>query len=165
MPFASRSVKSGAVLPTGSSCAAGLSAFGFASAYADWSELVARDDLDLVSVTGPNFVHRDVAVAAAQAGRHLWVEKPAGRDAAETREIATAARAAGKQAAVGFNYRNVPAVERARQLVADGRLGRVEHVDIRLLAEAGYEPVASTLVDAFPHTPHVEVVTRFDRRR
>ena len=90
----------------------------------------------------PNFIHRDVAVAAAQAGRHLWVEKPAGRDVAETREIAAAVRTAGVQAAVGFNYRNAPAVERARQLVADGRLGRVEHVTVRLLADYAAHPDA-----------------------
>ncbi len=119
-----------------------IAAYGFEAAYADWRELVARADLDLVSVTGPNFVHRDVAVASAQAGRHLWLEKPAGRDVAETRQIATAVRAAGVQAAVGFNYRNAPAVERARQLVADGRVGRVEHVAVRLLADYAAHPDA-----------------------
>jgi predicted dehydrogenase len=119
-----------------------IAAYGFETAHADWRELVARDDLDLVSVTGPNFVHRDVAVAAARAGRHLWVEKPAGRDVAETRQIATAVRAAGVQAATGFNYRNAPAVDRARQLVADGRLGRVEHVTVRLLADYAAHPDA-----------------------
>ena len=117
-------------------------AYGFGTAYADWAELVRRDDLDLVSITGPNFVHRDVAVAVAQAGRHLWLEKPAGRNVAETREIADAARAAGIQSAVGFNYRNAPAVDRARQLIGDGRLGRIEHVTVRLLADYAAHPDA-----------------------
>ncbi len=121
---------------------AAVAAYGFGAAYAEWRDLLARDDLDLVSVTGPNFVHREVAVAAAQAGRHLWVEKPAGRNAAETREIAAAVRAAGVQSAVGFNYRNAPAVERARQLIADGRLGTVEHLTIRLLADYAAHPDA-----------------------
>jgi predicted dehydrogenase len=119
-----------------------VAGYGFGTAYADWRELVAREDLDLVSVTGPNFVHRDVAVAAARAGRHLWVEKPAGRDLAETRVIAAAAHAAGVQTAVGFNYRNAPAVEQARRLVAAGRLGRIEHVTVRLLADYAAHPDA-----------------------
>ena len=63
------------------------------------------------------------AVAAAEAGKHLWVEKPAGRNAADTAEIAAAVDAAGVQSAAGFNYRNAPAVELARELVARGRLG------------------------------------------
>ena len=119
-----------------------VSGYGFGTAYADWRELVAREDLDLVSVTGPNFVHCEVAVAAARAGRHLWVEKPAGRDLAETRAIAAAAHAAGVRTAVGFNYRNAPAVERARELVAAGRLGRIEHVTVRLLADYAAHPDA-----------------------
>ena len=108
--------------------------------HADWRDLVARDDIDVVSVTGPNFIHREVAVAAAEAGKHLWVEKPAGRNAAETRSISDAVRANGVQSAVGFNYRNVPAIEMARQLIADGRLGQINHVYIRLLADYAAHP-------------------------
>jgi predicted dehydrogenase len=114
--------------------------YGFRDAYTDWSELIARDDIDAVSVTGPNFIHRDVAVAAAEAGKHVWVEKPAGRNVAETRAIYEAVRAAGVQSAVGFNYRNVPAVQLARQLIIDGRLGRINHVFIRLLADYAAHP-------------------------
>ena len=96
--------------------ASAVQAFGFSDVHADWRELIARDDIDLVSITGPNFIHRDVAVAAAEAGKHIWVEKPAGRNAGETREIRDAVVAAGVQSAAGFNYRNAPAVELARQL-------------------------------------------------
>ena len=117
-------------------------AYGFRDSHSDWRQLVARNDLDVVSVTGPNFIHREVGVAVAEAGKHLWIEKPAGRSAAETRAIAEAVRAAGVQTAAGFNYRNVPAVETARQLIADGRLGRVEHVMIRLLADYAAHPDA-----------------------
>ena len=128
--------------PADSRVAQAASAYGFKAAYADWRGLVARDDLDLVSVTGPNFVHREVAVAVAESGRHLWLEKPAGRDLAETRQIGAAVHAAGVQSAVGFNYRNAPAVERARRLIADGQLGRIEHVTIRLLADYAAHPDA-----------------------
>jgi predicted dehydrogenase len=119
---------------------AAIAAFGFTDLHSDWHELVAREDIDVVSITGPNFIHRDVAVAAAEAGKHLWVEKPAGRNAGETRQIRDAVRAAGVQSAAGFNYRNAPAVELARQLVADGRLGRIEHVSIRMLADYAAHP-------------------------
>lgn len=101
----------------------------------DWRDLVARDDVDLVSVAGPNFTHRDVAVAAARAGKHVWVEKPAGRNLAETEQIAAAVADAGVCSAVGFNYRNAPAVELARELVASGRLGRVRHVRVSMLGD------------------------------
>jgi len=102
---------------------------------ADWRELVAREDIDLVSVAGPNFIHRDVAVAAAEAGKHVWVEKPAGRNLSETEQIAAAVADAGVCSAVGFNYRNAPAVELARELVASGRLGVVRHVRVSMLSD------------------------------
>ncbi|HET9562398.1 MAG TPA: Gfo/Idh/MocA family oxidoreductase [Propionibacteriaceae bacterium] len=120
--------------------ASAIEVFGFREAHADWRDLVARDDVDVVSVTGPNFIHREVAVAAAEAGKHVWVEKPAGRNATETRSISDAVRANGVQSAVGFNYRNVPAIEMARQLIADGRLGQIKHVYIRLLADYAAHP-------------------------
>ncbi len=109
--------------------------FGISDTTPDWQELVARDDIDLVCVAGPNFTHRDVAVAAATAGKHLWIEKPAGRNLAETLEIADAIGAAGVASAVGFNYRNAPAVELARSLVATGRLGTVRHVRVQMLGD------------------------------
>src|ERR687885_608773 len=96
---------------------------------------VGRDDIDLVCVAGPNFTHRDVAVAAAKAGKHLWIEKPAGRNLAETVQIADAITAAGVASAVGFNYRNAPAVELARSLVASGRNGQVRHVRLQMLGD------------------------------
>ncbi|MBI4942599.1 MAG: Gfo/Idh/MocA family oxidoreductase, partial [Actinobacteria bacterium] len=97
--------------------------------------LVARDDIDLVCVAGPNYTHRDVAVAAAKNGKHIWVEKPAGRNLAETVEIADAVEAAGVASAVGFNYRNAPAVELARKLVSEGRIGEVRHVRVQMLGD------------------------------
>jgi predicted dehydrogenase len=118
-------------------------AYGFEHLLTDWRELVTHDAVDLVCVTGPNFIHRDVAVAAAEAGKHLWVEKPAGRDAGETAEIVAAVEAAGVQAATGFNYRNVPAVERAREIVASGRIGTVEHTTVRFLADYSADPDAA----------------------
>ena len=118
-------------------------AYGFEDLVTDWRELVARDDLDVVCVTGPNFIHRDVGVAVAESGKHLWIEKPAGRSSVETREIAAAVDAAGVQSAAGFNYRNVPAVELAKELVASGRLGTIEHTVVRFLADYSADPDAA----------------------
>jgi predicted dehydrogenase len=115
-------------------------AYGFTEAVHDWQALVARPDVDVVSVAGPNFVHRDVAVAAAKAGKHVWVEKPVGRHLADTTEVADAVRAAGVRSAVGFNYRNAPAVDLARRLVADGRLGVVQTVAVRLFSDYAAHP-------------------------
>ncbi len=115
-------------------------AYGFIDVHADWRDLVARDDIDVISVTGPNFIHRDVGVAVAAAGKHLWIEKPAGRDAAETAEIVAAVEAAGVRSAAGFNYRNAPAVQQARTMIAAGRLGTVEQVEISFLADYSAHP-------------------------
>lgn len=117
-----------------------VAAYGFEHSYADWRDLIARDDIDVVCVTGPNFVHRDVAVAAARAGKHLWVEKPAGRTSAETADIVAAVEAAGVHAAAGFNYRNAPAVEHARELVRSGALGQVEHTTVRFSSDYSAHP-------------------------
>jgi len=117
-----------------------VAAYGFTEAYADWHDLLRRDDVDVVSVCGPNFVHREIGTAVAESGRHLWIEKPAGRSAQDTAAIAESVRKAGVQSAVGFNYRNAPAVEVARELVAAGRLGRIETIEVRMLADYSAHP-------------------------
>jgi predicted dehydrogenase len=117
-----------------------VAAYGFEATHEVWQDLLARDDVDVVSVCGPNFVHREIGGAVADSGRHLWIEKPAGRSASDTEVIAAAVRKAGVQSTVGFNYRNAPAVDRARQLVAEGRLGQVETVEVRLLADYSAHP-------------------------
>ncbi len=114
--------------------------YGFEVAHPDWESLVGRDDVDVVSVTGPNFVHAEIAVAAAKAGKHVWIEKPVGRHLGDTTEVADAIGSAGVRSAVGFNYRNAPAVELARELVGEGRVGRVETVTLRLLSDYAAHP-------------------------
>jgi len=114
--------------------------FGFADAASDWQAVLDRDDIDVVSVCGPNFVHREIGAAVAESGRHLWIEKPAGRTAEDTAAIATAVHKSGVMSAVGFNYRHAPAVQVARDLVASGALGRIESVDVRMLADYSAHP-------------------------
>lgn len=114
--------------------------YGVGEVIEDWRALLERDDVELISVTTPNFLHAEIGTAVASAGKHLWIEKPAGRDLGETAAIADAVAAARVRSAVGFNYRNAPAVELARQLIAEGRLGRVTMVSIRMLADYAAHP-------------------------
>ncbi|WP_055619078.1 Gfo/Idh/MocA family protein [Streptomyces sp. JHA19] len=114
--------------------------FGFATATRDWREVAADPRVKAVSVTAPNFLHREIGVAMAEAGKHLWIEKPVGLTAADARAVADAAARAGVHSAVGFNYRNAPAVEAARDLVASGEIGTVTHVRIRLFSDYAAHP-------------------------
>ncbi|MEV6662247.1 Gfo/Idh/MocA family protein [Streptomyces nigra] len=114
--------------------------FGFATATRDWREVAADPRIKAVSVTAPNFLHREIGVAMAEAGKHLWIEKPVGLTAADARAVADAAARAGVHSAVGFNYRNAPAVEAARDLVAAGEIGTVTHVRIRLFSDYAAHP-------------------------
>lgn len=114
--------------------------FGFASATRDWREVAADPRVRAVSVTAPNFLHREIGVAMAEAGKHLWIEKPVGLTAGDAHAVADAVAAAGVQGAVGFNYRNAPAVETARELIAAGELGRITHARIRLFSDYAAHP-------------------------
>ncbi|MFF4781074.1 Gfo/Idh/MocA family oxidoreductase [Streptomyces sp. BK205] len=114
--------------------------FGFASATRDWREVAADPRVQAVSVTAPNFLHREIGVAMAAAGKHLWIEKPVGLTVEDARAVADAAAAAGVRSAVGFNYRNAPAVEAARELIAADELGTITHVRIRLFSDYAAHP-------------------------
>ncbi|KAF2776012.1 Gfo/Idh/MocA family oxidoreductase [Streptomyces sp. OM5714] len=114
--------------------------FGFASATRDWREVAADPRVHAVSITAPNFLHREIAVAMAGAGKHIWIEKPVGLTARDARAVADAVAGAGVQGSVGFNYRNAPAVEAARDLIAAGEIGTVTHVRIRLFSDYAAHP-------------------------
>ena len=114
--------------------------FGFATATRDWRDLAADPGVEAVSITAPNFLHREIAVAMAQAGKHIWIEKPVGLTSDDARAVADAVERAGVQGTVGFNYRNAPAVAAARELVAEGRLGSVTHARFRLFSDYAAHP-------------------------
>ncbi|WAZ25460.1 Gfo/Idh/MocA family oxidoreductase [Streptomyces cinnabarinus] len=114
--------------------------FGFAAATRDWREVAADPRVRAVSVTAPNFLHREIGVAMAEAGKHLWIEKPVGLSAEDARAVADAVARAGVQGAVGFNYRNAPAVEAARELIAAGEIGTVTHARVRLFSDYAAHP-------------------------
>src|SRR3954452_19387150 len=108
--------------------------------YADWHDLLADPDIAAVSVTAPNFLHREIGVAVAGAGKHLWIEKPVGLTAADAVAVRDAAHASGVVSCVGFNYRNVPAVARARGVVESGRIGVPTHARVQLLTDYAAHP-------------------------
>ena len=101
--------------------------FGWEEATTDWRELVKRDDIDLVDINAPSDAHKEIAVEAAKAGKHLFCEKPLALTLADAREMLAAAEAAGVKHMVSFNYRFAPAVRLAKKLVEEGRLGRIYH--------------------------------------
>ncbi|MEU6064017.1 MULTISPECIES: Gfo/Idh/MocA family protein [Streptomyces] len=114
--------------------------FGFSSTTRDWREVAADPRVQAVSITAPNFLHREIGVAMAAAGKHIWIEKPVGLTTEDARAVADAVAEAGVHGAVGFNYRNAPAVEAARDLIASGDIGAVTHVRIRLFSDYAAHP-------------------------
>ena len=114
--------------------------YGFGRTTTDWREVVADPTVHAVSITAPNDQHREIGVAAARAGKHVWIEKPVGRGAADARAVAAAVTAAGVAGTVGFNYRNAPAVAAARQLIADGAVGTPTHARFWLLSDYAAHP-------------------------
>ena len=113
---------------------------GFESWSADWSEVVEHPEVEAVSIAAPNYLHRDIAVAAARAGKHIWLEKPCGRIPAEAYEIGQAVEEAGVKSMIGLMYRNVPAVEHAKELIASGELGEITHYRGYFLADYAADP-------------------------
>lgn len=114
--------------------------FGFASTTRDWREVAGDPRVQAVSITAPNFLHREIGVAMAEAGKHIWIEKPVGLSTADAQAVADAVAKAGVQGAVGFNYRNAPAVEAARELISSGAIGTVTHVRVRLFSDYAAHP-------------------------
>lgn len=115
--------------PDGVAEAAGK--YGWAESATDWRSVLGRDDIQIVDICAPGFLHAEIAVAALAAGKHVLVEKPLANTVAEAEAMAAAARRAqfrGARSMIGFNYRRVPALALARELILEGRLGAVKQV-------------------------------------
>ena len=107
---------------------------GFEQVTTDWREVINNPDVDVVNITAPNGLHLEIVRAAAEAGKHILCEKPVGRDPHETALAEQAARQAGVQTFVGYNYRWAPLVQYAKQIIDEGRLGRLTHYRSRFFA-------------------------------
>jgi myo-inositol 2-dehydrogenase/D-chiro-inositol 1-dehydrogenase len=101
--------------------------WGYESFETDWRKLVDSKDIDLIDIASPNDTHEEVAIAAARAGKMVMCEKPLGRNPAESEAMVKAVEDAGVANMVWYNYRRVPAVTMAKQLIDEGRLGRIFH--------------------------------------
>ena len=123
--------------------AAAADRLGWAAWETNWKRLVDRDDVGLVDVCTPGSSHAEISIAALEAGKHVLCEKPLANTVEEARAMAAAAdraAATGVRAMVGFNFRRVPAVALARELIAAGRLGAIRHVRGAYLASHMLDP-------------------------
>ena len=111
--------------------------YGFAGHVTDWRELVADERVQLFDNSGPNNLHAEPTIAAAEAGKHVVCEKPLGRDAAESYETWQRVAATGVKHMCAFNYRFVPAVRLAREMIEAGEIGEIRHFRGSYLQEWG----------------------------
>src|SRR6202167_3661821 len=114
--------------------------WGYGATETDWRELVVRPDIDLIDIASPNDTHAEIAIAAAEAGKMVLCEKPLGRSAAESERMVEAVEKAGVPNMVWYNYRRVPAVTLARQLIDEGRLGKIFHYRAKFLQDWTINP-------------------------
>jgi predicted dehydrogenase len=109
--------------------------WGYESIETDWEKLLARKDIDAVDICTPNNLHKPIALAAAKAGKIILCEKPLAMNTAEGEEMCQAVEKAGVPNIVWYNYRRVPAVTMAKQLIDEGRLGRIFHYRANFLQD------------------------------
>jgi predicted dehydrogenase len=109
--------------------------WGYQSVETDWRNLVDSHDVDVIDIASPNDTHAEIAIAAAKAGKIVLCEKPLGRNPAESEAMVAAVDAAGVANMVWYNYRRVPAVTLAKQLIDEGRLGRIFHYRTKFLQD------------------------------
>jgi predicted dehydrogenase len=109
--------------------------WGYESYETDWRKLVDRKDIDVIDIASPNDTHREIAIAAAKAGKMVMCEKPLGRNAAEAEAMVSAIEAAGVPNTVWYNYRRVPAVTLIKHLLDEGKFGRIFHYRANFLQD------------------------------
>src|SRR5919198_487577 len=109
--------------------------WGYESYETDWRKLIDRKDIDVIDIASPNDTHREIAIAAARAGKMVMCEKPLGRTAAEAESMVAAVESAGVPNTVWYNYRRVPAVTMIKQLIDEGKLGRIFHYRAKFLQD------------------------------
>lgn len=114
--------------------------WGYASYETDWRKVIERDDVDAVDICTPNDTHAEIAIAAAKAGKMILCEKPLARTLEEAKEMVEVIEKAGVKNTVWYNYRRIPAVTLAKQIVASGKLGKVFHYRANFLQDWTISP-------------------------
>src|SRR5205814_2369796 len=114
--------------------------WGYASVETDWRKLIERQDIDLIDICTPNNTHAEIATAAARAGKMILCEKPLAMNGAEGLKMVEAVEKAGVPNMVWYNYRRIPAVTLAKQIVDEGKLGRVFHYRAKFLQDWTINP-------------------------
>lgn len=109
--------------------------WGYESIETDWRKLLERDDIDAVDICVPNNLHKEISIAAAEAGKTILCEKPLAMSVAEGEEMCAAVEKAGVANIVWYNYRRVPAVTLAKKLIEEGRLGKIFHYRANFLQD------------------------------
>ena len=109
--------------------------WGYESIETDWRKLIARDDIDAIDICTPNNMHAEIAIAAAEAGKMVLCEKPLARTVSEAQPMVNAVEKAGVANTVWYNYRRIPAVTLAKQLIDAGKLGQVFHYRANFLQD------------------------------
>lgn len=109
--------------------------WGYESTETDWRKLVERDDIDAIDICTPNDTHAEISIAAAKAGKMILCEKPLARNLAESQGMVDAIEQAGVQNTVWYNYRRIPAVTLAKNIVASGKLGKIYHYRANFLQD------------------------------
>lgn len=123
--------------------------WGYEEAAHDWREVIARDDIDIVDIMVPVFDHAEIAIAAMKAGKNVICEKPCALTSAQAKEMAEVAEATGVTTMLNHNYRRVPAVQLAKKLIDEGKLGKIFHYRGAYLQEWIIDP-------NFPLTWHLQ---------
>lgn len=116
--------------------------FGFERSTGNWRDLIADPDVAVVSVTTPNAFHAEMAIAALEAGKHVWCEKPMAVALADAEHMAAAAKASGKIAILGYNYIQNPMVRQIEALLRAGEIGDVNHVRVEMDEDFMADPEA-----------------------
>jgi predicted dehydrogenase len=114
--------------------------WGWEESSSNWHDAVTRKDVDVVDISTPGYTHRDIAVAAAEAGKHVWCEKPLTFTLSEAKEMLAAVKKAGVKHAVNFNYRRCPAVALAKQMIDSGAIGQIRHARFTYLQDWLVDP-------------------------
>ena len=125
--------------------------YGWEEYETDWRKVISRDDIDLVSIAAPNYLHKEIAVEAAKNGKHVLCEKPLANDLEQAREMLDAVEKAGVKNCCGYSYRFTPSLALARQLVQEGKIGRIFHVFVRYAQD-------------WITNPNFAMVWRFDKK-